>query len=261
MKPIQWGSFLLALPRALGSDHFKVPATVELDLIFPKNETYEPSAILPLVFGLQNPSGANALDLDFQYYMYPFGGNRSDGFTNLNAIDTSVNQIDLNSTSSTLLYYHELLFNQEGIWVFDYDVYAAWYTMMANGGMVSNDSFVQHSITFTTKKGGKAVDLAASTKSNACKTAQSQTWSITNVSMDTGDIYPELGVSPDPAPCNIQIDSKTATSIKAAIHNDVCNRMSAPGACETNLASKAGGSLRLTTWSSFAVVFVALVAG
>lgn len=44
------------------------PATVEVDLIFPRNDTYGPSVLFPIVFAIQNIALAPSLDpsIDFE---------------------------------------------------------------------------------------------------------------------------------------------------------------------------------------------------
>ena len=51
------------------------PATVEVDLIFPRNETYAPSDIFPLVFAFQNSALAPSLDPGFDLTIWDLNSN------------------------------------------------------------------------------------------------------------------------------------------------------------------------------------------
>lgn len=49
------------------------PAIAEVDLIFPRNDTYPPSAITPIVFAIQNSQLAAPLHLWFSWSLYQLG--------------------------------------------------------------------------------------------------------------------------------------------------------------------------------------------
>jgi hypothetical protein len=57
--------FLLAL--TCGSVAQTYPATVEFDVIFPRNDTYAPVELMPVVFAIQNPQAAVPLTLGIEW--------------------------------------------------------------------------------------------------------------------------------------------------------------------------------------------------
>jgi hypothetical protein len=63
--------FILLLPLARSSNPAtpKYPTTVELDLVFPRNETYAPVGLMPITFALQNPQAAVPLHLLIEWKM------------------------------------------------------------------------------------------------------------------------------------------------------------------------------------------------
>lgn len=75
------GSLLLALlwapPAYCGGITF--PATVEVDLVFPRNDTYAPSVLFPVVFAFQNASLVPSLDPGFDLIIWR-GDNTSDPY-------------------------------------------------------------------------------------------------------------------------------------------------------------------------------------
>lgn len=54
--------FLASLLGAVGAGAITFPATVEVDLVFPRNDTYTPAALIPIVFAIQNAQLAASLD-------------------------------------------------------------------------------------------------------------------------------------------------------------------------------------------------------
>ena len=75
------GRVLLALQTCL----FAVQAAVvEVDLIFPRNDTYAPGQYMPVVFAIQNSAIATPLDIYITWNVYQLDGNASStGFIDL----------------------------------------------------------------------------------------------------------------------------------------------------------------------------------
>ncbi|KAI1453162.1 hypothetical protein F4805DRAFT_444683 [Annulohypoxylon moriforme] len=92
----QLGHILLSISLCWSTVQAAVfPATVEVHLVFPRNETYAPSELTPIVFAIYNPELAGPLDLNFDYDIYQpsnANGSRTNGFitlTNVNFTNTS----------------------------------------------------------------------------------------------------------------------------------------------------------------------------
>ena len=64
---------LLVLLSCCSTAQVAFPTTVEVDLIFPRNDTYAPTALMPIVFAIQNSQLAAPLDLNFQYDIFQLG--------------------------------------------------------------------------------------------------------------------------------------------------------------------------------------------
>ncbi|AEO70564.1 uncharacterized protein THITE_2122187 [Thermothielavioides terrestris NRRL 8126] len=65
-------ALLWAAGAALGADTATptFPATFEVDLIFPRNETYAPTPFFPIVFAVQNAALARSIETDFDLELY-----------------------------------------------------------------------------------------------------------------------------------------------------------------------------------------------
>jgi hypothetical protein len=63
-------SVLALASGALGQTY---PAIVEYDVIFPRNDTYAPVAVMPVVFAIQNPQAGVPLQFEINWWIYENG--------------------------------------------------------------------------------------------------------------------------------------------------------------------------------------------
>ncbi|KAL3443396.1 hypothetical protein BJX65DRAFT_311897 [Aspergillus insuetus] len=68
---------LALIPRVLGVDY---PATIEVDLIFPRNETYNNMTTFPIIFALQNADAALAFGYTIDWEFVWLGGDEDEKF-------------------------------------------------------------------------------------------------------------------------------------------------------------------------------------
>ncbi|KAI1206520.1 uncharacterized protein F4807DRAFT_463463 [Annulohypoxylon truncatum] len=147
------------------------PATVEVHLVFPRNDTYAPSELTPIVFAIYNSELAGPLDLNFDYNIWQLShlnGTSDGGFIQL----TNVNFT--NASDPYYAYTTTNVFNTtEGEWSIVWDL---------SSGNCSNSTSIDESTSsgltyynrvsysqFTTKNGAKQPDL------NSVTTADDQT--------------------------------------------------------------------------------------
>src|SRR5277367_1197822 len=64
---------ILISALACGSAAQSYPATVEFDLVFPRNDTFAPAPVMPLVFAIQNPIATVALPYAIEWTMSKYG--------------------------------------------------------------------------------------------------------------------------------------------------------------------------------------------
>ncbi|KJK66071.1 hypothetical protein P875_00021847 [Aspergillus parasiticus SU-1] len=76
--PLGW--LLLALSLSLACSWASItPGVAEVDLIFPRNESFPPSSLTPIIFAIQNPSLLSSVYPRIRYYIEELGarGRRS----------------------------------------------------------------------------------------------------------------------------------------------------------------------------------------
>ncbi|RMJ23487.1 hypothetical protein PHISP_05637 [Aspergillus sp. HF37] len=61
---------LTLLLEAMAAPNITSPQTVEVDMVFPRNETYGLSTLMPVVFAIQNPDLAPLLGLSLSYTIF-----------------------------------------------------------------------------------------------------------------------------------------------------------------------------------------------
>lgn len=203
-----FAALMAGLVTAMGdkSASLTFPATFEVDLLFPRNETYAPSWLMPVVFAIQSPSLAVPLSASIQWNMWEGNNTRSLGSVGGGGFDvagdvttatsTPKNPYLLSSAVNTISY-------PDGVWTL------AWYVQYnICGSPTHSENFTT---VFTVSKSGKAIDLQAATSSDVCGAAEAQAFNITSSSGGCG----MLGPSSTTNPCAATIDSAAASSLSA----------------------------------------------
>ncbi|RYO95515.1 hypothetical protein DL764_007693 [Monosporascus ibericus] len=156
-----WGAIVVAAGGVL-----------EVDLVFPRNDTYAPTPDLPVVFTFQNPELAQFINPYISYSIRNWDDN------SLN--DTVSSHHDLRWTNWSsydpyFVYHYFDGYNIEGYWWLTWSVYwqscdERWVSDPSaefnRRGMISNSS--SWSILFTTENSGKEVDLVAAITNKTC---------------------------------------------------------------------------------------------
>ncbi|KAL7916963.1 hypothetical protein ACQKWADRAFT_317683 [Trichoderma austrokoningii] len=162
------------------------PGVFEVDLLFPRNETYAPNPLMPVVFALQNPTLAsvNGLIATVYWEFDPY------------LISRSIN---------TIAY-------PEGFWTFAWSLRFFNCTETVEGQPQARNGFTTLNAkptVFTISKSGQATDLTAATSADKCNAAESFAFNVTAWGYQCG----MLGPSPTADPCAAKIDSAAASSI------------------------------------------------
>ncbi|ROW15175.1 hypothetical protein VPNG_03015 [Cytospora leucostoma] len=200
------------------------PTSVELDLVFPRDATYSPVALMPIVFAVQNSQAASSLGLtiSWQFVKIGAGDPSSTGFWDL----TSTNY----SSDPYYIYtYTPLLKDAEG------DFKLLWYAYSTNcsssGSMDPSFRSENKYVTFTLQNGTQQPDLVAAISPDTCATMSTQTYDIVGTVPYSDYENPEPGrnscavlAEPSPAatPCALSLVSAQASSISAAITATAC---------------------------------------
>lgn len=237
------------------------PVVVEVDIIFPRNETYAPTPVFPLVFAIQNLAAASAIGpLDITWTLskhgselpeetLPIGGQYKVDETN--STDPAYINLwteELNSAGTYQLY-----------WWFNY------YQCLGpkdDPGTRSNN--VGNNFTFTIDPGAQQPDLSAVL--DACPT-QNATIVIDEIwPANAGADYESCGAvsGSDPSlanPCAVKLDSAAASSIVAEVTASACaaSPPALTSGCETPTETSSGS--RTLVWSGLGMFTGPLLAG
>ncbi|KAH0596393.1 hypothetical protein MHUMG1_05509 [Metarhizium humberi] len=204
----------------------KVPETVEVDLVFPRNDTYAPSPFIPIVFAIQNYHASRPLSLDIWYKL--IGGPRWNTTLQRGVIRPNTEYANYSNKATDLRFLYEWtdrLNNTEGNWKLTVELYAANCTRLGRGAAASvhgSLSYTQKYVYFSTRHGAQQPDLVAASKDGVCDKTTGVTFNITEVkevswfnrhSVDH-DVCPILAPeAPKPNPCLAKVNATTASSI------------------------------------------------
>ncbi|OBT61058.1 hypothetical protein VE03_09149 [Pseudogymnoascus sp. 23342-1-I1] len=221
--------------------NFNVAAAngLEVDLIFPRNESYAPMTWFPIVFAFQNSTRARLLRPSFAYRVvnmdYTNGPEAMDFYRNL--------QYENLSTHDPYFQYDhfERLLTKEGRWRLTAEL--TW-----SGCDLMNISY--WSLYFTTNNSAPKVDLVAATNSKTCPAELGVAINVTDEtkplslreSWGSGlDSCAVVGnaTSITVDPCRVKIDSAIVASMSASLQADLCKREFPPANCSNDDASAA----------------------
>ncbi len=198
------------------------PETVEVDLVFPRNDTYGPAPFMPILFAIQNAHLAASLSLGFNWQLEQIDDVHDDGPSSQDILAL------YNTTNATVYYAYQYTFvtrNTEAQWRLVWSLESS--NCSADGSSYSGASRSRFVI-FSTSKSAPAPDLVTATADKNCTdTDSSFTFNVTG----TTDVQIEQlqpcailapGPSPPPTPCGAAVNAAAASSISAAITATAC---------------------------------------
>src|SRR3569833_2284650 len=231
-------SLLLALLArsvyAAAGDVIPLPTNIEIDLSFPRNDTYDHAKVFPIVFALQGAAAAWNFGFHFQWRLSYADGFASNGLDDFATLSSSSLGSELPPSDPFILANRTVVLSESNgehkytlAWEFGF--YANCSLDGSTFRTEGRPSNTAGNITFTTKKGAKAPDIA---EPGACPMLGSLLGIQSNI---TG--CPHIGDSGKSAnPCAITVDAAMASSVSAAISAT----QSLPGS--TTSSSTAGGT-------------------
>jgi hypothetical protein len=221
--------YLLALLPCWSAAQQTFPAgeVAEVDLIFPRNDTYAPTLLTPIVFAIQNSKLAAPLNLNFAWGVQPWP------LTNNTLLKETgfINTIFDNFTSSDPYFEYNFYINvnaTEGIWQLTWAVYAGHCNASGAESVVYNNSLI-----FTTKNGAQLPDFVAATADGTCESMESVAFNVTEIlpiadaNTNRGSCAVFVSTSPalTPSPCGAKVNALTALSISAGITSMACGEL------------------------------------
>ncbi|KAM7189328.1 hypothetical protein V8F33_010107 [Rhypophila sp. PSN 637] len=278
---------LLAYPYVILTQQVTFPRTLEVDLVFPRNDTYSPAPFFPFVVAIQNPSLAASLVFSIVFVL--FSVETTYGSKSSEAITGEVKLPNYNHSSSEP--YFTYLFTEQlntigGTWSLAWSVGSAscsdrppfWDGIFHPVTFRNSDK----ALSFTTKKGAKLPDLVAATDQDTCgANTQSHVYNVTGTRSAPFRVEPQFDgdyyyynhlcailspTSQPPAanPCGVKIDPSAASSISAASTSTLCAWQDPRVTCppDDNAAGRAfgggGGAVWLAVFVGWAVSLLLL---
>ncbi|CAI7592982.1 unnamed protein product [Penicillium pancosmium] len=189
--------------------------TLEVDLILPRNDTYPPSPIFPIIFAVQNPSLAEKFQPMISLQVHQVGGN-------LSISETYKLWEGSNDTSNIrFLTWGNSKFDFEGEFKLTWDLSVDRCHMDNKTHEVNFGRFDElESLFFTTKNGTSPPDFVAATDDDTCDKALAQVINyadLSKVPASESTYGPSCLAAPTTlpkttSPCNVKINSSAAAS-------------------------------------------------
>lgn len=211
------------------------PSTVEVDLIFPHNDTYAPSTIFPIVFAFQNAALAPTLDPILELSVLQNGD-----------VNSNVNygpQLDLRNTNfsgSDPYYVYTFLSNinttSDGTptpYLLQWQFAAGNCSGPAAGTTNISGGFRTKNVFFTIQDQAQTPNLTASAGTSTCSNTSHFAFNVTGTlpvldpaeqyaGHNTCAVFSDEQPMPPGNPCAVQLGSATASSISAAMTATIC---------------------------------------
>ncbi|OBT66002.1 hypothetical protein VE03_03253 [Pseudogymnoascus sp. 23342-1-I1] len=175
-----------------------VSGNLEIDLLFPQNDTYSPQNIIPVAFAIQNSALAAFLQPAVNSVIYPYL-NHTMSYVYGNNDLTWANF----SKSDPYMVYNTALeaLNTEGVWTLEWSTYII-MCPLTEGTQDYFYNYTQQRVTFTTKNGITDTKVSGFENGNHCVMMAETT--------------------PIPSPYVAKIDTASAASISARMTNRAC---------------------------------------
>ncbi|KAH6952095.1 hypothetical protein DER45DRAFT_636390 [Fusarium avenaceum] len=209
---------------------------LQIDLVFPRNETYNPSPVMPIIFSYRNTGLVPYLIPSITYEIWNYDNFSADSAGGIIKVPL-VND----SSVDPHIEYHKYLypFNTEGTWQLNFHIrWIRCYVAPAERGRGELNMYGVNEtdiggIIFSTKGPSKQVDLVAATSNKNCSFPAGAAINVTDT-MRTPSLLTDY--EPDVCPmvespevkadsCDVTLDPTAASSIDAEMTSWVCTRV------------------------------------
>lgn len=243
---------------------------VEVDLVFPRNESYTPAPLIPIVFAARNAELLPLLSsqLTFEIWPYESTEDSTGGSLNLRWANFSGKGVYYAYSGSSFR------FDTEGTWmlVWSLDWLGCYDDAGASsGGVGVQSNSTQGFVVFSTWNSSQEADLVAATENRTCRASEGMALNVT----DGLQAPPTLGweggetclvVAPStvtPHPCDVTINAAEASSISSSITARACLGTDPPISCPIPTDDESGAALRFSVsgWPCLAAACAWLLLG
>ncbi|KGO76569.1 hypothetical protein PITC_088480 [Penicillium italicum] len=216
---IAWSALMTSSILVMGNTAATNNDIFEVDLISPRNQTYTPQALMPVVFALQNWKLSETTASFLSWDMW-----EGNNWTSLGSQDgASYLDQDPMPTQSSGTHFITRFFNTidypDGTWTFQWSL-QLWncsdnYELQGDRSIQTNNT-----VTFTVSRQlGKAPDLVAATSAEECGSTIAHAYNVTRGGQGCGYISPSVTANP----CSVAINSSAASSIMASATALACD--------------------------------------
>lgn len=258
LSGLAWLS-LLACGSSLVKAANSASGVMEVDLIFPRNDTYDPIDNWPVIFAVQNFEMARSFDGFLHWDAWLDADDTHSNVFSWTMIDFK----DLNSSRSGTQFLSETtrkLQGIEGTWRlrWSFSLRNCTVDMKDEDSMPQSIGFATHyrQIVFTTKKGAAQLDFAAYTESGACHDTDGIAYNVSETISRWGvdNICPIIpDTMPPPNPCAVEIDKETASNISFGLNHSGCFRdYASMDDCRRNIIGESLAGSQFSASSSLA---------
>ncbi|KAI3011153.1 hypothetical protein CBS147346_1354 [Aspergillus niger] len=224
---------------------------VEVDLVFPRNETYSPTDYFPFVFAVQNTDRAELLNIQISYFIRKSNDLKDRDDQLLGVHDFRWTNWSGSADPYFAYKYIHNCFNTSSHWLVQWEL--RWQSCdveaLTNGhrGGGISDHFYTWTRDFTIDNSTpKEVDLVSATANDTCpgsrnaivinvtNTVMSSPSSLNTAGRDTCVVVANTTASPttsNPDPCRLAIDKDTAESMASVQHHRLCDGLNPPDDC------------------------------
>jgi hypothetical protein len=212
-------------------DQYESLGNVELDMVFPRNDTYPTLQRLPVVFAIRNPALSQNLDMSIRFYV---DRAFSDPIIPVGLGKYDMRSINTSSNDTHFEYRDFLRFDEEGTWTISWNV--EWRSCTLVAATSKKNCSVEG------RKSGFAIDIIGELNVTESEMNDGHT-------SDTCAVVPVYPSILDPCAnyltdaCQFELDSSTASRISAATAALPCKnelyRKYIGHKCESDVASGA----------------------
>ncbi|KAJ5415833.1 hypothetical protein N7465_004528 [Penicillium sp. CMV-2018d] len=230
--------FALVLGASIGAANTHSLGFGEVDVIFPRNGTFGPMTITPIVFAIQNPEAIDGL-----YPYISYGLWQADLPPKNQTLDTHVVTSHLQNTTGPVSFIQSSIpttLDTEDEWEFVWQMDYTNCSTLANGATSNdrrglaekpevnlNSPWASRSIRFTTKKGANQPNLTALTAGDKCGDTSALAFNVTQSLRPQSGYYEEkecavLESPASPTPCKVSISPAAASSMSSSLTARYC---------------------------------------
>ncbi|GKZ96005.1 hypothetical protein CBS63078_6422 [Aspergillus niger] len=229
---LSWAVLVVNSVIAMGDGTPDVSSGIfEVDLIFPRNETYTPQALMPIVFALQNPSLASPLAATITWGLREGNNWSAPGSITGGAFELSTLNLPTTGPGFATSIFNTLSY-PDGSWTFAWNLQLYNCSVADSASCLLSESVncslaynpdqiieIYNTVVFTVSQSGQAPSLEAATSSDMCGTMEAYAFNVTSTRAACGFLAP----SPTTNPCAATINNSAASSIWATATDFACD--------------------------------------